>query len=252
MKKLEPSSPVVPKQTVIGEHARAELERKDLFASLTRRELSPRRVERDRLAEHGLQRFVRVEKPEQALPASGPILRTADALRKLEQAAKAQKSASSEQPSTPVREYRNALHLAANPSQDMNEAENSMARHAVNSDGSPFLSGTPAYSKGVEGQDAYVCTHQERGVPTTITISHTDRAVVNRFNTQELELLLPVAEHAREVAGTYTIQPNGDSTYVDTSSDSPKTFNNEEAKALFAERAGSAKVDAATVFDMDL
>jgi hypothetical protein len=214
-----------------------------LFPSLRTRELSPRRVPTDELPTKDLKRFVRVEKPTQALAETGSFPRTANALEKLGHQAASLKELQrklKDKTAPTIKEklavisgIKADLLVASAPSCDDERTRQLHEQHKLTSKGSPFLSGTLTYTQGAKSQADYVNRLREEGKPATITISHTDRAVPNKCNTAEQELLLPIAEHSREVTGTYTIQPDGASSYVDTSGNSPRTYFNKEANDRF-------------------
>ena len=243
--------PKVNNQATIGPMARQQLESgEELFSSLSNRAVSPRRFPTNELLQNGLQRFVRVEKPTQAVPATGSFPRTATALNSLDHEANRLKNLQKlkkkdpqkiERASALISGIKADLLVASGLTRDQ-RASQLQKRHESTSKGSPFLSGTLAYTQGPKSQADHVHGLLKSGTPATITISHTDRAALNPFNPQERESLLPIAEHSREVVGTYTMQPDGTSSYVDTSGDAPKTYDNAAADAMFAAHAGSQKL----------
>ncbi len=196
------------------------------FPSLNDRPLSPRRVPVSQLEAQGLTRFVRLERADQQKPAQGLVPRSSKALTDFQKMGP--------QPSKYQTEM---LKAAAAGPKDPRFVDLELD-HMLDSSGSPFLSGTAAFTKGPNSQASHAEKELEREPSITVTISHTDRAGVSIHNREEKELLLPVGEHQRELAGTYTQHRNGESTYVDTSGDQPVTYTNQEADAKFAQQAG--------------
>jgi hypothetical protein len=203
------------------------------FPSLNERPLSPRRVPVSELEAQGLSRFVRLERADQQKPAEGLVPRTSIALTNFQK-----------QGVQPSKSQIETLRVAVAGPKD-SQFDDLLFAHALTSGnssflsgGSAFLSGTPAFTNGPNSQASHVEKELVFGTSVTITISHTDRAQINTHNLGEKELLLPIGEHQRELAGTYTQHRNGESIYVDTTGDQPVTYTNKEADAKFAQQAG--------------
>ncbi|WP_157661131.1 hypothetical protein [Burkholderia ubonensis] len=219
------------------------------------RPVSPRRVPTNELMKENLTRFVRKEK-ETPLPSHDPVNlphissamnnlnRERDRLathrqRYAEQISQGKIPAAVKASEDKIEKFEASLQKAQNAGTLGNEAFKKLAmQHAKSSNNSPFLSGTPAYTVGENSQETYARASLARDQPAVFSILHTDRALRNTANNREHELLLPVAEQRREVAGTFTMEPKGGKTYVDTSGDQPVTYHGDEAQQKFESAAG--------------
>ncbi|WP_322066808.1 hypothetical protein [Burkholderia ubonensis] len=219
------------------------------------RPVSPRRVPTNELLQNNLQRFVRKEKETPSPshdPANLPHISSGvnNLNREKKRLATHQKNFAKqiEQGNIPaavqtsekkIKQFEASLHQAENAGTLSNEEFKKLAiQHATSSNNSPFLSGTPAYTVGQNSQESYANATLARHKPAVFSVLHTDRALTNPANTREHELLLPVAEQRREVAGTFTMEPKGGKTYVDTSGDQPVTYHGDEAQQKFESAAG--------------
>ncbi|WP_157655994.1 hypothetical protein [Burkholderia ubonensis] len=219
------------------------------------RPVSPRRVPTNELLQNNLQRFVRKEK-ETPSPSHDPenLPHISSAVnnrnREKDRLAIHQKNFAKqiEQGNIPAavrtsekkfKQFEASLHKAENAGTLSNEEFKKLAmQHAKSSNNSPFLSGTPAYTVGENSQETYAKASLARDQPAVFSILHTNRALPSPANGREHELLLPVAEQRREVAGTFTMEPKGGKTYVDTSGDQPVTYHGDEAQQKFESAAG--------------
>ncbi|WP_157646217.1 hypothetical protein [Burkholderia ubonensis] len=219
------------------------------------RPVSPRRVPTNELLEKNLTRFVRKEK-ETPSPSHDPVNlpyissamnnlnREKDRLAThrqnyAEQISQGKTPAAVKTSEDKIRKFEASLQQAQNAGTLSTEAFKKLAmQHAKSSNNSPFLSGTPAYTVGENSQETYAKASLARDQPAVFSILHTNRALPNPANGREHELLLPVAEQRREVAGTFTVEPKGGKTYVDTSGDQPVTYHGDEAQQKFESAAG--------------
>ncbi|AIO70159.1 hypothetical protein [Burkholderia oklahomensis] len=227
----------------------------DASAQHPPRSVSPRRVPTNELLQNNLKRFVRKEK-ETPLPSQDPvnIPHISSAMHKLnveknrlakhkennaEQISQGKIPAAVKTSEANIKKFEASLQQARNAGSLGTEEFKKLAmQHAKSSSNSPFLSGTPEYTVGQNSQESYANDSIARGQPAVFSVLHTDRALTNPANSREHELLLPVAEYRREVAGTFTMEPGGDKTYVDTSSDQSVTYHGEDAQQKFEHAAG--------------
>ncbi|MGF7192271.1 hypothetical protein JOE11_005349 [Robbsia andropogonis] len=205
--------------------------------------VSPRRVPTNELLEKGLQRFVRKEK-ETPLPSHNPeqFPQISNARYKLTRLNENKKNADPSGKSKieeEIKKFETALNQANDAkSLSPDELKKITSKHAISSKDSPFLSGTPALTTGLNSQEYYANASNKRGKEANFTILHTNRTVSNPMNSREHELLLPDAEQRREIVGKFTQHPDGQKTYVDTSGDEPTTTTGEDAQAKFHAVAG--------------
>ncbi|MGZ2744743.1 hypothetical protein [Burkholderia stagnalis] len=227
----------------------------DSSAQQPSRPISPRRVPTNELLQNNLQRFVRKEK-ETPLPSHDPVNvpHISSAMHKLnveknrlathqakyaEQLQQGNKPAPIKTSEANIDKFEKSLNKAEDSGNLSSEEFKTLAiQHAKSSSNSPFLSGTPEYTAGQNSQESYANDSLARGNPAVFSILHTDRARTNPANSREHELLLPVAEYRREVAGTFTMEQGGSKTYVDTSGDQPVTYHGEDAQQKFEHAAG--------------
>ncbi|MFY4695321.1 hypothetical protein [Burkholderia glumae] len=222
------------------------------------RSISPRRVPTNELLQNGLERFVRKEK-ETPLPSANPDVypHISSARYKVQSEEKKldffknkyAKELSEGATPAPIKTSENNIQKFQYTLTQANNAKNLSTealkklteQHAKSSNNSPFLSGTPAFTKGQNSQDSYANASNERGVVANFSILHTNRALTNPANSREHELLLPDAEQRREVAGKFSKYPDGKKIYIDTSGDEPVTYEGDEAQKKFDAAAGEIK-----------
>jgi hypothetical protein len=93
-------------------------------------------------------------------------------------------------------------------SQDAKKVSALRAKHATSSATSPFISATPTFTTGDEGQLHYMKGHLADGQKSFVTVHESMRRITpNETNSREKELLVPFGERRSELRGFLQITP---------------------------------------------
>lgn len=113
--------------------------------------------------------------------------------------------------------------------------------HAVSSKSSPYLSATPTFTTGREGQLHYLKANLKQGHTGYVTLHASSRPITeNRTNSRERELLVPSGERRDEMQGLLRVRPSVDGTkvhamFIDLTGEKPQLFTGKNAVGRFLE-----------------
>jgi hypothetical protein len=114
-------------------------------------------------------------------------------------------------------------------------------KHATSSATSPYISATPTFTTGGEGQLHYLKGHLEKGRTAYVTLHASSRPITeNRTNSRERELLVPFGERHDEMQGLLQVKPSADgkkvhAMFVDRTGEKPRLFTGRKAVSRFLE-----------------
>jgi hypothetical protein len=158
---------------------------------------------------------VRVQDQRHALPNTFLIESGASQKRKLE-LNRAEKLRAADKPGvagalSTAKGYADSLGVIQKKQPTAKEAEKIRrlrAKHATSSATSPFISATPAFTSGGEGQLHYLKAHLAEGRKSFVTVHESRRRIThNETNSREQELLVPFGEHRAELRGFLQVTP---------------------------------------------